>query len=1012
MPKNVLKLKNNNLRYIFSLLFLILLIACSTKKDKLINRKWQALNTKYNVLYNGNLALDKGIEEVKQTYSDNFWEILPVERMQVSSENILPGQTKNANFARAEEKATKAIQKRSMNIEGKEKNPQMDEAHLLLGKSRYYDQRFVPALEAFNYILYKYPESDKIYEAKIWRERTNMRMDNDALAVKNLRKLLIDIKLKAKLKEQVYADANATLAQAFLNLEERDSARARLKVATELTNSTEEKARYRFILGQLYDEAGEKDSAYAAFQSVIDMNRKSPRRYIIQAHARQASQFDFEKGDTIAFLKKYKDLLEDRDNRPFLDVLNHQMALFYDKKANKKQAIKYYNKSLRTKSQDQYLMASNYRNLAKIYFDNAKYQSAGQYYDSTLTRLTPKTREYRYIKNKRENLADVIKYEGIAQHNDSILNVVSLSPADRKSFYEDYIVRLKKSDAEKAAAEKAAQEKLERLARNANSDDDVIDPVAGARSPGLPPGSGPGSGKSLSNDRPNEKTPVTASNSGNSSTSPKSAMGKKDAFYFYNPSTVAYGKLEFKKKWGSRGLKDNWRISSSKEADSDKKNDAASDKDSISGTSKKDEIEEKYTPEFYLKQLPEDKKLLDSLAKERNFAYYQLGIIYKEKFKEYKLAASKLEQLLINKPEERLVLPSMYNLYKIYEIIDKPKAEVMKNKIISQYPESRYAQILKNGATDPNSENLSPEVAYKALYKMYEDGQYIQTLEAVEKATEQFTGEEIIPKMELLKAAVIGKLKGLAEYKKALNYVALNYPNVEEGKQAESMISKDIPVLEQLQFDAIEPLSWKIIYKISNVETPVVKASEDKLKKFTSERTVEKLTLSQDVYTMTDNFIVIHGINTEQKATDIATILKDYKDYKIPLQAIVISNENYKIVQIKKNLEEYLKPDRPAPQAPTQTQDKNKASEKQLQPQVNPKTPQKETPPAPGSNMPPSGDDAQKRQQMMDQQIREAEAKRRELDEKTKKEPQPLQPIDSDDPVETPNPPAPPVKGK
>ena len=61
-----------------------------------------------------------------------------------------------------------------MNINGKEKNPQMDEAYILLGKSRYYDQRFIPALEAFNYILYKYPESDRINEAKIWREKTPM----------------------------------------------------------------------------------------------------------------------------------------------------------------------------------------------------------------------------------------------------------------------------------------------------------------------------------------------------------------------------------------------------------------------------------------------------------------------------------------------------------------------------------------------------------------------------------------------------------------------------------------------------------------------------------------------------------------------------------------------------------------------------------------------------------------------------------------------------------------------
>ncbi|MGK4566588.1 tetratricopeptide repeat protein [Flavobacterium sp. 3HN19-14] len=192
-----------------------------------------------------------------------------------------------------------------MNIDGKEKNPQMDEAHLLLGKSRYYDHRFIPALEAFNYILYKYPESDKIYEAKIWRERTNMRLDNDAIAVKNLQQLLKEIKFK----DQIFADANATLAQAFLHLEQRDSALVRLNKAIEFTKSDEEKARYHFIAGQIYEGEGEDEKAFAAFQSVIDMKRDSPREYIIQAHAAQARQFDFAKGDTIAFLTKYRELL-------------------------------------------------------------------------------------------------------------------------------------------------------------------------------------------------------------------------------------------------------------------------------------------------------------------------------------------------------------------------------------------------------------------------------------------------------------------------------------------------------------------------------------------------------------------------------------------------------------------------------------------------------------------------------------------------------------------------------
>ena len=416
-------MKNKTLKYLLITGFSFFLIAaCSTKKNSFVSRNSHALSSEYNILYNGGVALDAGINELKSSYKDNFWERLPIERMQISEEALLPGQTKNVNFERAETKAIKAIQKHSMNIAGTEKNPQMDEAHLILGKARYYDQRFIPALEAFNYILYKYPSSDKIYEAKIWREKTNIRMEREALAINNLRRLLKDINFK----DQIFADANAILAQAYLNLEVKDSALIKLKLATKFTKVKEEKARYRFILGQIYEELGYKDSAYATYQSVIDRKRKSPRQYVIQSHARQAQQFDFEKGDTIVFLKKFDKLLKDRENRPFLDVLNHQMGLFYEKNKKPQIAIQYYNKSIKAKSHDTYLIASNYRNLAEIYFDKAKYLKAGQYFDSTLVQLNAKTREYKFIKKKSENLVDVIKFEEIARRNDSILNVVSL----------------------------------------------------------------------------------------------------------------------------------------------------------------------------------------------------------------------------------------------------------------------------------------------------------------------------------------------------------------------------------------------------------------------------------------------------------------------------------------------------------------------------------------------------------------------------------------------------------
>ena len=275
---------------ILILIFSVFLASsCSRKKDKFINRNFHAVTAEFNALYNGYNALEQGKQSLNDAYFDNYWEVLPIERMQIFEDVVLPGQSKNENFTRAEEKAVKAIQKHSMNIKGKEKNPQMDEAYLLLGKARYFDQRFVPALEALNYILYKYPASDKINQAKVWREKANIRLDNNELAIENLKRLL----KQEDIEGQDLADATSILAQAYLNTKSVDSAITQLEIASNATTNNDERGRYRFIQGQLYNELGYKDSANIAFDKVIELNRRTPRIYMISAHLEKINNFDF-----------------------------------------------------------------------------------------------------------------------------------------------------------------------------------------------------------------------------------------------------------------------------------------------------------------------------------------------------------------------------------------------------------------------------------------------------------------------------------------------------------------------------------------------------------------------------------------------------------------------------------------------------------------------------------------------------------------------------------------------
>ncbi|WP_310294452.1 tetratricopeptide repeat protein [Flavobacterium aquidurense] len=870
-------MNKNTLKYCFPFVFLFFLIACSTKKNTFVSRNSHALSTKYNILYNGGIGLDKGLKSIYANDQDNFWKILPIEKMQVDENYSGEEKAKNPDFELAETKATKAIQKHSMNIGGREKNSQIDEAYLMLGKARYYDQRFIPALEAFNYILYKYPNSSNIYTAKIWREKTNMRLGNDAIVVKNINLLLKNTDLD----KQTFSDANALLAAAFLNLEQRDSAVTKLKIAEDYSKINEDKARYRFILGQMYQEAGKRDSAIYFYNGVIDMNRKADRKYMMHAYAKKAQMFDYENDDQNMFIDTYNRLVDDRENRPYYDILFYEMGVFFDHYKEQENALEFYNRSLARKSKDPYLVASTYRNIGNMYFKNADYTMAAKYYDSTLVKLDPKSREFAFIEKNRKNLDNVIKYEGIAKRNDSIIMVHGLPEAERKLYFEIYIAELKKKDDAKRILEEKEQEQLENIERNskASNNPTAVNPQA----------------------QPNDLPGVGGIN-------PPSGNDQASTFYFYNPTTVAYGKVQFRKMWGTRVIGGNWRLSASKNIINPAIKDSLSIRQDSLNALQNSVVIEKYTTEFYEKQLPTTQVAMDSIGKERNFAYYQLGLIYKEKFKEYNLASDKLEQLLKNNPEEKLVLPTMYNLYKIYQITDPAKAEKIKSDITSNYPTSRYAQILSN----TNGGDLaSPEKEYQKWYKLYEQEQFDVVLDNIDNLINQYSGDEIVSKYELLKANTLGKVNGLAAYKKGLESVADNYPNSEEGKNAREILEKQIPALEKLDFTSVDGKNWKIIYAIPKEDTKTAKQIEDAIKKFLEVENFEKLTTSFDKYNKTESFVVIHGVKSEAYAKDVSGVLRDDKKYKITHPAIIISSDNYKVIQIKKNLEAYLAPKNP-----------------------------------------------------------------------------------------------------
>ncbi len=839
-------------RIILGAIFGVLLFsACSTKKDAFINRNWHALNTKYNTLYNGNLAFEEGREALNNTYRDNYWEILPVERLEVTEEIKLDSEDNTPSFVRAEEKATKAIQKHSMEINGIERNPQTDEAFLLLGKARYFDQRYIPALEAFNYVLRKYEDSDKLNEATIWREKTNIRLQNDELALKNLKRLL----KYEKLKDQEYADARAMMAQAYINLKAPDTAILQLKIASAYTGKNPERGRYLYIIGQLYDRMGYADSANIAFDKVIALNRKSPRVYMINAHLQKIQNTEISNENREFLLEYLTELEENRENRPFLDKIFRQLGQFHMETGSDSLGIAYYNRSLRAAIGSPQLNALNYEDLANYNFDRDEYKMAGAYFDSVLTNLPENTKKYRDIRKKRDNLEDVITYEAVVQNADSVISLYEMSPVEQVAYFEDYIAGLR------AKAEAAAKAEEERI-------------TAGFAS-------------------------FAESQGG------KQNKGK---FYFYNITSLGYGRNDFKNKWGERELEDDWRWSNKNRALPVGEPGAGTEAIAENQTSEA-LGEEKYSLDFYMDRIPKEESFIDSLKADRNFANYQLGLIYKEKFKENQLAAAKLEAVLAANPRPRLVLPSKYNLYKIYEEAGSPLAQAMKQDIIQNHSDSRYAEILLNpravltGATD------TPEAKYAQLYQQFEAQDFLGVITGAEENIQNYTGDPMVPKFEMLKANAIGRLQGFEPFKEALNYVALNYPNNAEGKKAQLMIAEQLPKLEPKEFIAEGDIkgsgNWKVVFPFKNQRKPEAKKLMETLEKSIRDLGYSNK-LSQDLYDLETQFVVVHGFSSMDRALGYVELLKINRDYRIDLQNFVILSSNYKIVQVHKNLQEYM----------------------------------------------------------------------------------------------------------
>lgn len=440
-------------RGLFLVLILFVFTNCSTRKDRMMNRAYHQATTKFNVLFNGEEAIRSGIVAEVLSHQPNFWDQLPVEPFPLIDLFSLEVK-ENPSFTRAEEKAVIAVQKHSMLIGDQQRNTQIDEAYMLLGKARFYNGRYLQALDAFNYVIDQLPNANSRRNAQIWKAKVFLQLLQEQRAAA----IFLELIDQNELTVTEYVEVSAHLAKAYIALNQPEKATKPLYNAAAGVKDKALQARYYYLLGQLHDNLEHKDSAALAYQSVINLNRRIPRIFWIHAKLNQlnTNQLDLESTQ-----KAYKKLTKNEENKKYLDKIHFSHASYSLSHFDTIAAKNLINASLRTNTKDKMLKGLAYETMGEVFFDENQFVTAGAYLDSTLNVLEPKTRRFRKITRKRNKLNDIIKYETNRQTSDSLLALMTKTPEEQASIFTRYIADLKVADSLQQQQQQKQQQSTE-----------------------------------------------------------------------------------------------------------------------------------------------------------------------------------------------------------------------------------------------------------------------------------------------------------------------------------------------------------------------------------------------------------------------------------------------------------------------------------------------------------------------------------------------------------------------
>ena len=634
------------------------------------------------------------------------------------------------------------IKKASMPIQHRPGSDWTDDAYVLVGWARFYQMQFDDAALTFKYVNSTSKDPNARHEALIGLMRTfvaKQEFDN-AKAVSDLLDKETGLPEDAR---QLFL----TRADYYIRTDEPAKAIPQLERALPLIEFKNERSRTRYVLAQLYQDAGDNKKAYDQLDQLLARN--PPYELDFQAKLLLSQVSELNPRDRARLDKNFAGLLKDSKNKDYRDKIYYEMARLNYREQHYPEALQLLRQSVRATTTNRLQKSYTYLLAGRIYYENLqKYRLAAAYYDSTVQNLNKEAKTYAAIRERSGVLKEFAQQYTIIETQDSLQALARLpqEALDQKltAYAAAEIAARQREAARLAALQKKRDQAAEFAGRTTSS--------APSSLSGLPGGTAAAD--------PLAFDPTAAASGGK--------------WYFDNPATLGTARADFVRKYGDRPLQDNWRTSRQAGGSPNAATGAGPAALASRGPARAGVVgrpdsagvaaavdpaaAQRALVARYRNDLPLTPEQLEASNRQVETALYELAGIYKEQLRERDKGYATYEKQVGRYARGEHAPDAYYLLYLHYK--DQPDAAKMAQYAAAlqrEFPKSIYAKLITDPLYREHELALHTAVASRldSAFAYYKNQEFRKAAVVLARTEQRFPKSDLTDRVAYLKTLLV-----------------------------------------------------------------------------------------------------------------------------------------------------------------------------------------------------------------------------------------------------------------